>query len=160
MTQDDHQPRWHILAAIAGWLIPGSGHALIGETRRGIILALSILTLWTAGLFIGGISVIDKANHPAWYGCQVLVAPAILVDLLHRSLTLDGQAPPPEGTVVQGIPATTPPFEPSMNRVHEQGTIFTALAGLLNLLAIIDVAYRYPAGRLPQQDPAGAQAHA
>lgn len=163
-TTNTDKPQWHIPAAIAGWLIPGGGHALIGEKHRGLILFIGIGGLWLTGLLIGGISVIDKAQHPAWYGCQILTSPSIIVEIYHRSLnTEDGKAPLPEGTSVRGMPAPTPSYEPSLNHVHEQGTIFTALAGLLNLLAIFDVVYRHPHEREEPQEHAattGAGSHA
>jgi len=37
-----------------------------------------------------------------------------------------------------------PAYEPSFGHIKEQGVLYTALAGLLNLLAILDVAYREP----------------
>ncbi|WP_428388069.1 DUF6677 family protein [Mucisphaera sp.] len=147
-TNSADQPRWHPLAALAGWLIPGAGHAVLGETKRALVLFFAIGGLWLSGLLIGGISVLDRQQHPAWYACQVLVAPTIPVEWLHASMkTPQGKPPPPEGTLVNGQPAGPPAFVPSYNHTHEQGTIFAAMAGLLNLLALIDVAYRDPRAR-------------
>jgi hypothetical protein len=121
--------------ALAGWLVPGLGHYLIGERQRGGILAVTIITLYVAGLLIGGVSVCDRREHRLWFLGQVLVAPSVLVDRYHQHL--------------KGVQATLaedepPAFVPSFGRVHEQGVLYTALAGLLNLLAILDLIYRQP----------------
>ena len=62
------------------------------------------------------------------------------------------EAPPPhEQHASQGVtPANCPEvgvYEPSFGHVYEQGMLYTLLAGLLNLLAILDVAYRHPEPR-------------
>lgn len=124
--------RWNFLAAIAAWAVPGLGHYLLGQPKRGVILLISIGLLWTAGLLVGGISVIDRQDHPAWYLGQMLLAPSVAVNYVHQYL------PEP-------MPGPSPAYTPSIARVQEQGILYTALAGLLNLLAILDVLYRDPA---------------
>ena len=42
-------------------------------------------------------------------------------------------------------------YEPSFGQVYEQGMLYTLLAGLLNLLAMMDVAHR-PTNPAPQGD--------
>jgi hypothetical protein len=112
------------------------GHALIGERKRGMIIGITIGALWLAGLVIGGVSVIDRAENGAWFVGQVLAGPSIVVDYVVQ-VHLKPQAR------VAGA-SDRPPYEPSFGHVKEQGILYTALAGLLNLLAILDVAYREP----------------
>ncbi|MEO1235216.1 MAG: DUF6677 family protein [Planctomycetota bacterium] len=126
--------RWNFAAAFAGWLLPGLGHMLLGQVPRGLVLAVTIGTLWLSGLLIGGVSVFDRGDHPAWFLGQMLVAPSFVADAT-RARLVRGH----DGTFA---PDDDPPFEPAFARAHEQGTLFTSLAGLLNLLAIIDVLYR------------------
>ena len=153
---DEDRARWSIPAGIAGRLIPGGGHAIKGERRRGLVLLVSIAGLWVSGALLGGISVFDRVEHPAWYACQVLVAPTVVVERFHASLK-DPDGAPPEPAVMgsAGSPGFRPAYEPSHNRVNEQGTIFTAMAGLLNLLAIMDVVYRDP--KRHRQEGAGSE---
>lgn len=127
---------WHAASAIAGWLVPGLGHLLIGERRRGVILLVAIGGLWLSGTLIGGVSVFDTRQHRLWFVGQMLVAPSCAVAYLHSSL-LDRYGTP--------LPTDTPPaFSPAYGRTHEQGLLYTSLAGMLNLLAVIDVLYRDP----------------
>lgn len=138
-----HQAQFNPLAALAAWLVPGLGHVLIGERRRGLILMSTILALWLAGTLIGGISVFDRVQHQFWYLGQMLIAPSIVLEITHNHVLREGPGIDPD-------PRTDPIFVPSYGRVNEQGVLYTALAGLLNLLAIIDVVYREPGPRRPR----------
>ena len=137
LTSPAHTPtgRWHVAAAFAAWLLPGSGHYLVGQKQRGMILATAIGLLWLAGLLVGGITVFDRKDHPYWFAGQMLMAPSVVADGAHQWLR--GKSLP-EGP----HPDKNPLFEPSFGRTQEQGVLFTTLAGLLNLLAVIDVLYR------------------
>jgi len=147
---------WNVPAAIAAWVLPGLGHMLSGDLKRGIILAIAIGTLWAGGLLIGGISVIESRSPQdqfrPWFLGQALVAPSLIVEYNHdryRAAT-EGQPPKP---APEGEPLAL--YEPAYGRPHEVGTLFTALAGLLNLLTILDVLYRSPAHRAgPRTAPA------
>lgn len=137
-----HQPVWNLPAAVAAWLVPGLGHLLAGHAKRGAILMVCIGGLWVVGLLVGGISVVqarseDGALRP-WYIGQAMIAPSIAVEYTHdrfRART-EGADPSPDDESI--------PFSPAYGRAAEIGTLYTALAGLLNLLAIIDIAYREP----------------
>ncbi|MFA9479378.1 DUF6677 family protein [Phycisphaerales bacterium AB-hyl4] len=122
---DQLADRWNFTAAVAAWVFPGLGHLLLGQRDRALVLAVTIISLWIVGLLVGGVSVIDRAMHPAWFLGQMLIAPSLVVDLLTSHYS-------------------PPTYSPSFGRANEQGVLFTAMAGLLNLLAIIDVLYRDP----------------
>jgi hypothetical protein len=141
------QPTFNPLPALAGWLVPGLGHALLGQRRRGFIIGLAILLLWLAGLLVGGIVSIDRVGNPWWFVPQAVIAPSIAVDYLatwaqpDRSPLPNHTAPPPPP------PQALPLFAAVYGRMAEQGVLYTALAGLLNLLAILDVVYCDPQRR-------------
>jgi hypothetical protein len=122
-------------AAIAAWLLPGLGHYMIGEKRRGSIIGATIGIIWLAGLLISGISVIDRREHPAWFLGQMLLAPSVAVNVGHQFIDANYKEPVPN----PADPADAPIYEPSFGHVYEQGMLYTLLAGLLNLLAILDV---------------------
>ncbi|MEM9881896.1 MAG: DUF6677 family protein [Planctomycetota bacterium] len=128
------RPRWNLAAAFLAWLLPGLGHFLLGQPRRAVVLGVTIGTLWLGGLLIGGVSVVDRRDHPAWFLGQMLVAPSFAANAYRQRLVAEHR-----GTFA---PDDDPPFEPAYARAHEQGTLFTGVAGLLNLLAILDVVYR------------------
>ncbi len=144
-SSGSESPRWHPTAALANWVVPGLGHYLIGERRRGSILCASILIIWTAGLLMGGVSVIDRIQNRPWFLGQMLLAPSVAVDLYHQGVLKAAAPAPPQ-------PGRPHAYEPSIGRVQEQGILYTALAGLLNLLTIIDVLHRDPRRRRTNDD--------
>jgi hypothetical protein len=114
---------------ILAWLVPGVGHLLIGERKRGwIILATIGLTFW-GGIVIGGVrSTVDPGR--LWFVAQVPVgAHAIAAYYLgQRSRAELAKAGGP--VVVQSVT--------SRWQGAEIGTVYTGVAGLLNVLAILD----------------------
>jgi hypothetical protein len=175
----ENSPQWHLHAGIAGWLIPGLGHIVLGQRKRGIILMIAILSLWGGGILIGGISVIDqydrtepqptatKLTRSWWFYGQAMIGPSIVVERMRNSMAhsyAQQRADHNGYGVFSGDPRTVivptqegeeiaPPYEPSLARVAEQGTLFTALAGLLNLLAIMDAMYCDPKRRMRFENP-------
>lgn len=118
------------------------GHILAGHMRRGIVLFVCIGGLWLSGLLIGGISVMhsrsqDGALRP-WYMGQAVIAPTLAVEYLYDRYRSQNAGHDPQAD------DATVPYQPAFGRAYELGTLYSALAGLLNLLAIIDIAYREP----------------
>lgn len=132
--QFDQSGQWNPGPAFFGWLVPGLGHWVVGQRRRATIIGLSIALLWVLGLLVGGIGVIDHRQHRFWFLGQSLIAPSIGVNYATQKIKTTQSIPTPAGD--------EPVYQPSFSRIHEQGVLFTALAGLLNLLAVIDVACR------------------
>lgn len=138
MSQRSTSPTgWQLGPALAAWVLPGLGHVLVGQRKRGLILGATIMTLWLAGLLVGGVSVLDREQHPIWFLGQQLASPSVMVNLALQHQVKPRYPHPP-------MPHEPHAYEPSIGRANEQGVLFTALAGLLNLLAILDVVYREP----------------
>ena len=104
-----------IIVAIASWLIPGGGYFILKEYTRAVIICVTILLTFAAGLYIGTIGVINSVDAKPWFVAQLMNSP--FVAILGR-LTSSGQWP------VYGRPA-------------EIGQIYTSISGILNLLCII-----------------------
>lgn len=157
-----HHQGFRPLATLLACLLPGLGHYSIGEKKRAGFIALGVLGLFFAGLLIGGIDVVDRRDDPVWFAGQVLVGPVALgVDYLHQSrLKVVGKphafpgGPNPDKPILRAAypdesrapdgraqPGGTPPYRRSLGKIHEIGTLYAAIAGMLNLIAIIDVAY-------------------
>jgi len=145
-----------VTAAVAGWLLPGLGHLLTGHTARGLVLAVTLGSLWLGGLLIGGLSVVDRQADPAWFLGQALIAPSLAADRYRAQRVTEHGVAHPDAPGGRLVPADHPPFEPSFGRARELGTLYTSLAGLLNLLAILDVVYRpVPPARSRTAPPTG-----
>lgn len=132
--------RWHVLEILAGWALPGAGHYLLGQRKRGLIIGVAIMGLWIVGLLVGGVDVITHEATGArpgrlgrlnyWFLGQMLVGPSLIVDRIHQ--VLDRGGPPRPGAGAR--------YEPAIGRMGEQGTLFTTMAGMMNLLVLLDVA--------------------
>jgi mannitol-specific phosphotransferase system IIBC component len=125
------------LAALCGWLVPGAGYWLLGERVRAVIIGASVLLVFAAGILLGGIRVVDAPTQigmsalleKPWFIGQVLIGPLSVV----TAITAD----------------RVPTDRVSHGRSWEIGTLYTAIAGMLNLLAIIDAAHRAALGNHP-----------
>jgi TM2 domain-containing membrane protein YozV len=108
-----------LIVALLSWLIPGAGYFLLNEKKRAIIIFLTISLTFCTGLYIGSIGVINPVIERLWYIAQVMTSP--LVALLAH-LTAGGGYP------VYGRPS-------------EIGQIYTSVAGMLNMLCVVNVVY-------------------
>ncbi len=126
------------IPVIAAILLPGLGHYILGEKQRATILLITILSLFTTGLLIGGIDVIDYQQDTAWFAGQSLIGPiSLIIGHTHQKLkqhTNNTYLNPPPPSKKQ----PNSPFYVSINKPNELGTLYCAVAGLLNLLVIID----------------------
>jgi hypothetical protein len=118
------------LVALAGWLIPGCGYWLLGRRVRAVIVALCVVIIFAMGVLIGGVRVVDAPTElgfsplleKPWFIGQVLAGPlsiaaAVWADHVDEAHT-------------------------SHSRSWELGTLYTAIAGMLNLLVLIDATNR------------------
>ncbi len=108
-----------LIVGLLAWLLPGAGHLLLKEKKRSIIIFVTIVLTFCTGLYIGSIGVIDPVGAKPWYVAQIMNSPMVAA-LGH--LTAGG-----------GFPA--------YGRPNEIGQIYTSIAGLLNLLCIVNAVY-------------------
>ena len=117
-------------AVALGWLIPGAGHLLLKKTGRGVLLLLAV-----TGMFLCGLMMRGAMFHPQ------------TGDLLTTLINTGGFV----GDICSGLLYMVSVWlgynQPDMaGAVHDYGTKFLVTAGLLNLLAMVDV-YEIAAGR-------------
>ncbi len=108
-----------IIVGLLGWFIPGGGHFVINKKTHALIIFFFITITFIIGLYIGSIAVIDPVGSKPWYAAQVMNSPAVMI-LGHISEK--------GGYYAYGKPA-------------EIGQIYTSIAGLLNLLCMINAVY-------------------
>src|SRR5687767_1094388 len=125
------------LVALAGWVVPGGGYFLIGQRTRGIVIGVTILVLFLMGILIAGVRVVDAPNllDVSWrsWATRILQKPWFIGQVLTG----------PIGIVAAGVShALGTEYRAATARLGEIGTLYTAVAGMLNLLAIIDCAHR------------------
>ncbi len=108
-----------LVVGLLAWLVPGAGHLALRQKARAAIIFVTILLTFTIGLYVGSIGVINPVGAKPWYVAQIMNSPAVAI-LGH--ITSGGKYP------VYGRPA-------------EIGQIYTSIAGLLNLLCIVNAVY-------------------
>jgi hypothetical protein len=127
------------LVALAGWILPGSGYWLIGQRLRGITIGITIIILFALGILIAGVRCVEAPDMQAEGSVisRVLQRPWFLGQALAGPIGL-GSA------YASDVAAKSPIYKniQSKSRIAEIGTLYTAVAGMLNLLAIIDSAHR------------------
>ena len=108
-----------LFVGLLAWLIPGSGHFVIDKKKHAIIIFITILLTFCTGLYIGSIGVIDPVGAKIWYCVQLMNSPLVAV-IGHFTAT--------GAYAVYGRPG-------------EIGQIYTFIAGLLNMLCIVNAVY-------------------
>ena len=108
-----------LIVGLLAWLVPGAGHFLLKEKKRAIIIFATIVLTFSTGLYIGSIGVINPVGAAPWYVAQIMNSPMV---------------------AVLGHLTTTKPYF-VYGRPNEIGQIYTSIAGLLNLLCIVNAVY-------------------
>lgn len=142
MPEAPPTPRFEPVGGLLACLFPGLGYVYLGQLRRAAYVAIGVLGLYVGGLLVGGISVVDRVDDKWWFYLQCGVGPATLVvDHLNQSqkhLTRDG-------------PTVQTAYRRSLGKVYEVGALSAGLAGMMNLIAIIDCLMHAPPVRARQR---------
>lgn len=148
------------LAAFLAWLWPGAGHIYQRRYGKGFLFMACILGVWFFGLTLGSGKVAYaswKKNDYRWqYLFQVGVGAPALPALLQARRMEQGKEPlwggwmaPPRNVAPDSASFSTlrsdelAQWHLRLNSRFELGTLYTMIAGLLNVLAIYD-AYAGP----------------
>src|SRR3954471_23448471 len=140
-------------AAFLAWLFPGLGHFYQGRTGKGWLYAISILTLYFLGFAMGEGKIVywrwvNPLNNPErfclHYVGQFFVGLPALPALIQGTLNYYGLGPILGGFMAEPPQNMINGLHPRLEKLVEVGTIYTTVAGLLNILAIYD-AYEGPA---------------
>jgi hypothetical protein len=106
------------LVLLAGWLIPGAGHFLIGKWGRALLLFAAILTMYLTGLGLSGqIYTPNTGDLLDILGFVGQLGSGLLYVLAH----------------VFGWGATS-----VITALNDYGTKFLTVGGLLNIIAAVD----------------------
>jgi hypothetical protein len=147
------------LVAIAAWLVPGAGYWMIGQRTRGLAIGITVIAMFLAGLLIGGIRVVEVPGYgdngerihvktPVGWVWVLVNDP--MQEIRSKPWSIAQVLAGPLGIVsgaasiwsAQPNDAGEPHAKITHHPVNEAGTLYTAVAGMLNLLAIIDATHR------------------
>jgi hypothetical protein len=153
MSQTPISFRNPLTAAFLAWLVPGWGHFYQGRKGKAFLYAFCILGLYFVGLFMGEGKIVywrwvNPFQNPekfcVHYLGQFFVGLASLPALIQGTLKYYGHAFILGDILAEPMPAVLNGLHPRLGKLVEIGTIYTTVAGLLNILAIYD-AYEGPA---------------
>jgi len=119
------------LAVMLAWVLPGLGHWVIGERARGLIFFVVMTVTFWGGIAVGGVrSTVTPKGNGAWIAAQLCMGPQALAALYmsHQQV---------EKARTLGKDAYKAPWPSSTIAV-----VYAGVAGLLNLLVIIDTLAR------------------
>ncbi len=127
------------LAGFLSWLVPGLGQIYLGDRLRGLVCLVTITVTFWAGIAIGGVSgTVNPESRTLWFVAQLCSGGNTLGALaLLRSI----ESPPDPNADPNEAPYRGPYLS------SEVGVHYTGVAGLLNVLVILDA--------LACADPAG-----
>ncbi len=108
-----------LIVGLAGWFVPGGGHLVLKKYSHAFVIFVTLAATFGIGLYIGSVGVINPIGAKPWYVAQIMNTPAVAAL---------GQMTKNSEYMVYGRP-------------NEIGQIYTSIAGLLNLLCIVNAVY-------------------
>lgn len=127
------------LVALAGWLLPGAGYWLIGQRTRAVTVGVTILLVFFGGILISGVRVVQAPDMgaPGNVFQRILQKPWFIGQVLNGPVGIGA-------AWVSDKLADSPTYRhiETKARLAEIGQLYTAVAGMLNLLTIIDAGFR------------------
>jgi hypothetical protein len=153
-----------VVAVVLAWLVPGLGHWYQGRRSKAVLFFVCILGTFLFGLYVGDGRVVYAAWRPddrrLPYICQVGAGAVALPALVQaRRFDTDDKRFDAEDRVREGkgsifdwfmVPPQVNPVQnddraDQLDEIHmrlkrrfELGTVYTMIAGLLNVLAMYD----------------------
>jgi len=144
------------LALVLAWAVPGLGHLMLGEKKRGIVFAVTIHGLFAAGMLIGGIRAINPPDQAIWTYTQFLTGwPMLVANRVEHGARVE------IANLEQEYRNNRPSLEDGAGRqqyakeffvkhpvltyhpkVQDIGAVYCGIAGMLNLLVMFDVLLR------------------
>lgn len=156
-------------AAFLAWLVPGLGHLSQGRTAKGILYAVCILSLYFLGFALGEGKIVywrwvNPLQNPdkfcLHYVGQFFVGLPALPALIQSTLKYYGMDPLFGGFMAEPPQNAINGLLPRFGKLIEVGTIYTTVAGLLNVLAIYDALEGPAYSDFEETEPATAAAAA
>ena len=137
------------VAALLGWIVPGMGHFYQGRTAKAITIFVAVTTLFISGYQMGGGKVVycsftSEDFRWQFVGQFFLGSAAVPAIVQNRSLRSQQEQGSTVSLLWSGFlapPTSTRELNDWNHDYHsffQMGTLYTLVAGLLNLFAIYD----------------------
>ncbi len=142
------------IAFVLGLVLPGLGHMSIGEKGRGVRILVGFLVLWFSGLLIGGLGSVRYWDPPytnpaaggkmnLWFIAQAAAGPiAFGFGALDASLIRGAEEDELIEITMHDQTIGTAYRYTAIGHAADFGTLFCALAGLINFAVALDAGGR------------------
>jgi hypothetical protein len=118
---------------LGAWLVPGFGHWILGKKKRAVVFAVVIFCAFVTGVLLQGEIGTPKPQSPfSWLAAFACLGNGILS--IGRLLWLNGV-----GGLLSGLPFGLQGGGSPSAAGFAYGNTFLYTAGLMNLLAVLDV---------------------
>lgn len=120
-------------ALFAGWLVPGGGHFFLGRRTQGVVFFLAITATFLLGMFLTDFRNVSPSRHPFYFLAHILNGGETIAASVLTSGLVEEEVPRHLGM-----------------RTGDIGTLYSAVAGLLNVIVMMD-AFGIAAGIRPKE---------
>lgn len=120
-------------ALFAGWLVPGGGHFLLGRRTQGVVFFVTVTLTFLLGMFLTDFRNVSPTRHQFYFLAHVLNGGETIAAAVLTSGLVEEEVPRHFGM-----------------RTGDIGTLYSAVAGLLNVIVMMD-AFGIAAGIRPKE---------
>jgi len=105
------------VALLLTWIAPGLGHLYLGQRGKAILFFSVITFIYVFGMALSGFLNVSLERHAIYFAAQIFYGGATLIaELLTRNLRWV-----------------------NANPLHDVGLLYTSVAGLLNIIVMVDI---------------------
>lgn len=108
------------IVGVLAWLVPGAGHWYLGHRMRAAVMFATIFATFVLGVMLGGVEMVDLNFSKPWFCAQIMAGIPALVSAV----------------------AQNPNIQPGYGRGVDLGQVYAGVAGMLNMLCILDALLR------------------
>ena len=112
--------RIRVIAFLAGWLLPGAGHVLVGKWKKGLFFFLILGATYLFGMWIAGFRPVSFDDNPFYFVGQYGSGVTLLVAKLRGA----------EKAIIRDS------LNPSW---FDPGLLYVCVVGLLNLVVMLNL---------------------
>ncbi len=128
-------------ALLAAWLVPGAGHAVLGRWKKGLFFFAVLAAVYLVGMWITGFRAVSWDDNRFYYVGQYGSG---MTMLLAKVISSEKASPRPD-------------LHPAW---FDPGLLYVCVAGLLNVVVMLNVLDARPGGPVGAGKPAAGRATA
>lgn len=126
-----------LLYGALGWAVPGLGHFVKGERRKGVLFAATLLGCFAAGEIMSDFRAVSTEEHEIAFWAQVGMGLPTLACVYYDKHFND--------STDSNKPTSVPPL-------LDCGIMYTCVSGLLSMVLVVDLLFPVHKTKQPPED--------